>query len=194
MARIRFLLLVLLSVAPACHAVEMKISSDALERTLNTQLFNNNGRYYLRGNDQSPCFVVADSPHVNFVEDRIVVHVHVRAKLGTTIHGSCFGLSLERDVDVSLAPEAEGEVIGFRDARIDKLSGSRELDHLLMPFLSGRVPTSLKVNAADQLRQLLSKSGDTIGYDVTLDRFIIHSMFVQQNLLIVDLDGDVTVK
>ncbi|WP_446742319.1 hypothetical protein [Silvibacterium acidisoli] len=172
----------------------MKISSQALERTLNAQLFNKDGRYYIRGNDHSACSVVADSPHVDFAGDRIEVHVHVHAKLGTSIHGDCFGITLDRDVDVSLAPEAEGETIGFRDARIDKLSGSRELDRILMPFLSGRVPTSLKVNAADQLRQLLSKSTESIGYDVTLDRFIIHSMFVQQDRLMVDLDGDVTVK
>jgi hypothetical protein len=177
------------------HAVELKVSSGALERTLQTQLFaKDDGRYYLRGNTQSACFVVADSPHVSFSAERVVVHMHIHAKLGTALHGQCLGISLSRDVDVSLVPEAQGESIGFRDARIDKLSGSRELYAILMPFLGHRVPSSMNVNAAAQFRQLLTKSTETTGYPMTLDRLLIHSMSVQGDALVVDMDGDISVK
>ena len=57
-----------------------------------------------------------------FVQDRIVVHVHARAKLGTTVRGVCIGVSLATDADVSMVPDAEQESIGFRDAKIDHLS------------------------------------------------------------------------
>jgi hypothetical protein len=177
------------------RAVEMKISSGALERTLQAQLFaGNNGLFYLRGDAHSACFVAADSPHVSFSADRVVVHMHVRARLGTSLRGECLGIGLSRDVDVSLVPEAEGETIGFRDARIEKLSGSRELDAILMPFLSHRVPTGMKVNAATQFRQLLTKSTETTGYPMTLNRLLIHSMSVQGDALVVDLDGEISVK
>jgi hypothetical protein len=55
-------------------------------------------------------------------------------------------------------PEAEGETIGFRDARIEKLSESRELNFVLMPFLSRKVSSSMKVTAAMLLRQLLARN------------------------------------
>jgi hypothetical protein len=184
-----------LVVAPRSHAVGLKVSPAALERTLVTQLFSkDSGRFYLRGNAQSACSVYAESPKVEFAGDRVVVHLHVHARLGTAIHGECLGVGLSRDVDVSVAPEAEGETIGFRDARIDKLSGSRELDALLMPFLMHKVPTSLKVNAADEFRQLLAKSTETTGYDISLDRLLIHSMSVENETLLIDLDGDLSVK
>jgi hypothetical protein len=180
---------------PLSRAIELKVSSAALERTLDAQLFaKDDGRYYLRGDAHSACYVVADSPHVAFSGDRVLVHVHIHAKLGTSIHGQCLGIDLARDVDVSFAPDAQGETIGFRDARIEKLSGSRELDLILMPFLSRRIPSSLKTNAADQLRQLLSKSTETTGYSMTLDRLLIHSMAVRSNALVIDLDGDVSVQ
>jgi hypothetical protein len=173
----------------------MKLSSGSLQRTLQTQLFaKDNGFFYLRGDPHSACFVVADSPHVSFTQERVVVHMHVHARLGTSIHGQCLGINLSRDVDVSLVPQAQGETIGFRDARIDKLSGSRELDSILLPFLSHRVPSSLKMNAADQLRQLLSKSTEATGYPMTLDRLFIHSMSVQDDTLVVDVDGSISVK
>lgn len=176
-------------------AGELKISSAALERTLDMQLFSRDqGRYYLRGDAYSACSVVVDSPHVTFSAERVLVHVHVHAKLGKAMHGQCLGIDLARDVDVSIVPDAQGETIGFRDARIEKLSGSRELDIILMPFLSRSIPSSMRVNAADQLRQLLSKSTETTGYSMTLDRLLIHSMAVQTNALVIDVDGDLSVK
>jgi hypothetical protein len=102
-------------------AIEVKVSAQALERTLRTQLFSGpEGRYYMRGDATSACFVYAEDPHVSFKDDRVVVHVHARAKLGTPVHGACLGVTLTTDADVSLVPEAEGESVGFRDARIEK--------------------------------------------------------------------------
>ena len=185
---------VLFTTVRTASATEMKISAEALERTLRTQLFNGpEGRYYMRGDASSSCYVYVDSPHVSFVQDRIVVHVHTKAKLGTGVHGACIGVSLTRDADVSLIPNAEGETIGFRDARIEQLSESRELNFLLVPFLSRKLPQQMKVNAADLMRQLLSRSAETTGYTLSLTALKIHSMIVQGVLLVVDVDAGVNV-
>ena len=175
-------------------AAELKISAKALERTLQTQLFNGpEGRHYLHGDATSACYVYADSPRVSFVQDRIVVHVHTKAKLGTSMHGSCIGVSLTREADVSLIPDAEGESIGFRDARIEHLSDSRELNFLLVPFLSHKLPQQMKVNAADLIRQLVSRSTETTGYALSLTTLKIHSMIVDGERLTVDIDAAMNV-
>ncbi len=110
----------------AASAIEVKISAQALERTLRAQLFNGpQGRYYIRGDANSACYVYAESPHVTFVQDRVVVRVHAKSKIGTAVHGICIGVSLTTDTDVSLVPDAEEESIGFRDARIERLSESK---------------------------------------------------------------------
>lgn len=180
--------------AMSASAVEVKISARALERTLRTQLFNGpEGRYYLRGNPHSTCYVYADSPHVTFVDDRIVVHVHTRSRLGASVLGACVGLSLSTNADVSLVPEGEGESIGFRDARIERLSESRELNFLLVPFLSGKLPAQMKVNAADLMRQLLTRSNEATGYALTLNSLKMHSMLVQGDSLVVDVDAGMNV-
>jgi hypothetical protein len=178
----------------SASAAELKISANALERTLRTQLFNGpEGRYYIRGDANSPCYVFVDSPHVSFVQDRVVVHVHTKAKLGTSVHGSCIGVSLTREADVSLIPDAEGETIGFRDARIQHLSGSKELDFLLAPFLDHKLPQQMKVNAAELVRQLLSRSAETTGYTLSLTSLKLHSMLVQGGSLVVDVDTGLNV-
>jgi hypothetical protein len=179
----------------SARATEVGISAQALERTLKTQLFNApDGRYYLRGDNKSACYVYAENPKVTFQDDRVVVSIHTRSKLGTSVYGNCVGVSLTRDVDVSVLPDAEGETIGFRDARIDHLSNSRELNFLLVPFLSHQLPQQMKVNAADLMRQLLSKSAETTGYAITLTSLKIHSMIVQGALLVMDVDTGLSVK
>ena len=184
-----------LALATQARAIEIKVSSQALERTLQKQLFTaDGGRYYIRGKADTPCFVYAEDPKVTFVADRIVIHIKTHAKLGTAIKGSCLGVSLNTEADVSVLPEAQGESIGFRDARIEKLSESKELDYFLVPFLSKKLPQEMKVNAADLLRQLLATSTQTTGYDLTLDEMKIHSMQVTGDTLVVDFDGSLSVR
>jgi hypothetical protein len=182
------------SAVRAASAIEVKISAQALERTLRAQLFNGpQGRYYIRGDANSPCYVYAESPHVTFMQDRIVVHVHAKAKLGTTVHGTCLGVSLATDADVSLIPDAEEESIGFRDARIERLSESKELNFLLVPFLSRKLPAEMKVNAAVLMRQLLSRSTETTGYALSLDSLKLHSLLVEGESLVMDADANLKV-
>jgi hypothetical protein len=176
------------------RALEVKVSAQALERTLRTQLFNSpDGRYYLRGNATSACYVYAENPHVSFKDDRVVVHVHTKAKLGTALKGNCLGVTLTTDADVSVVPEAEGESVGFRDARIEKLSDSKELNFLLEPFLSRKLPSQMKVNAADLMGKLLSQSVAATGYTLTLNSLKLHSMLVDHEALVVDVDAAMSI-
>jgi len=178
-----------------CGAVQLKVSRQAFERTLKQQLFSGpNGRYYLKGNAQSACFTYAEDPQLSFVQDRIVVRVKTHASLGKAVRGMCLGIALTVPSEVSLAPDAEGETIGFRDARVDKVSDQKELNFLLSPFMVHQIPSSMKVNAADLLRKALQGSTASSGYKVTLERLKIHSVQIEGDNLVVDVDGDIGVQ
>ncbi|ADV82825.1 hypothetical protein [Terriglobus saanensis] len=186
--------LVLALASVPARALELRITAKALERTLQAQLFTNiEGRYYMRGDPNSACFVYADQPHVSFQDDRVVVHVRTNSRLGTGMFGKCVGLGFNTQADVSFIPDAEGETIGFRDARIERFTGNKELDFLVVPFLSRKLPQQMKVNAADMLRSLLATSLQSTGYAMKLTNLKIHSMQVQKDVLIVDLDGSLDV-
>jgi hypothetical protein len=183
---------VLLGWAALGRGVELTVSRDALERTLRQQLFSGpDGRYYLKGNSQSGCFISTEDPHLSFVQDRIVVRMKTRARLG--VGGVCLA-TVTLPAEVSLTPDAEGETIGFRDARLDKVSDRKEINFVLAPFLRGQVPKSMKVNAADLLRKALAGSTASSGYKVSLDRLKIHSVQIVGDKLVVDADGDLRVE
>lgn len=178
-----------------CAAVELRVSREALQRTLKQQLFDGpGGRYYLKGSATSACYVYAEDPQVSFAADRIVVKVKTHAKLGTTVAGGCLGFSLAPTSEVSLAPSGEGETLGFKDARLERVSERRELNFVLSPFLSHTVPSNMKVNAAELLRKALADSTATSGYKVQLDRLKIHSIQIDGEDVVVDVDAGISVK
>ncbi len=197
LVRVKRLLLLVVGtclLATNARAVELKVSPAALERTLKQQLFSGaDGRYYLRGNAGAACYVYVDQPSVIFKEDRVVIHVHTHSRLGAGVFGKCVGLGFNTEADVSVLPEAEGETIGFRDARIDRFTGNKELDFILVPFLSRKLPANMRLNAAELLRAALARSKDTTGYTVALDMLKIHSMLVLKDRLEVDMDGQLHV-
>ena len=189
------ILLLLVGGLAQSRAVELNVSREALERTLKQQLFSGpNGRYYLKGNAQTPCSIYAEDAHMSFVQDRIVVRLKTHARLGRQMGGSCLGIALSLPAEVSVAPDAEGETIGFRDARVDKVSDHQELNFVLTPFLRRQIPSSMKLNAADLLRKALAGSTASSGYKVTLQRLKIHSMQIQGDNLVVDVDGDLSIQ
>jgi hypothetical protein len=177
----------------SASAIEVRVTAPALERTLQHQVFNQPDadgrldRHYLKGNASKGCSVYADEPHVSFKDDRVVVSVKTHAKLG--IGKSCFGISITSESQVSFIPEAEGERVGFRDAHIERLTGNKQLDALLEPFLAKKLPQEMKVNAADLLRKLLVKAPDSTGYTLTLEMLQINAMEVDRQDLVVDLDA-----
>jgi hypothetical protein len=188
-------LVVLAAGLTPCRAVELKVSREALQRTLKDQLFSGpGGRYFLKGSAQSACRVYADDAQLKFVQDRIVVRIKTHARLGTAVGGTCLGISLAPTSEVSLEPFGEGETIGFRDAQMLKVSDQRELNFLLAPFMSHQVPSSMKVNAAELLSKALEGSTAASGYRVTLEKLKIHSIQIQGDELVLDADGDISVK
>jgi len=177
------------------HAVELRMSRPAIERTLKQQLFGGqDGRYYLKGDAKSACFVYAEQPVLIFAQDRVVVQIKIHAKLGKGLGGKCLGVNLNPTAEVSMVPDAEGETPGFRDARVEHVSESKELNFLLMPFMKNQIPSSMKVNAADVMRKALEGSTLTTGYKLSLDRLKIHSLLIQDDWLILDVDGNLSVK
>lgn len=106
---------------------------------------------------------------------------------------AAWGVGLSDLAEVSLVPDAEGETIGFRDARIERISENRELNFLMNPFLKNKLPGQLKLNAAELMRKVLSGSAEKTGYALTLSSLKLHSLMVQGAALVLDVDSNLTV-
>jgi hypothetical protein len=185
----------LLCLCPVCQAGQFKVSSNALERTLKSRLFNTpDGRYYLRGDAHSVCNLYVEDPHLSFAGDRILVRVHTGGTYGKQLAGRCLGFHVSMNTTISLAPLAQGETIGVTDARVDRLSDSSELNFILSPFLSRNLPANIQLNAANMLREILTKSTETSGYPLTLERLDVRHVHATDKYLSVEYDSDMRVE
>src|ERR1700677_1304618 len=72
-------------------------------------------------------------------------------------------------------------------------SESKELNFLLVPFLSHKMPEKMKVNAAVLMRQLLSRSAETTGYALSLSSLKLRSLLVEGESLVMDVDANLKV-
>ncbi|MDR3723483.1 MAG: hypothetical protein P4K83_03230 [Terracidiphilus sp.] len=188
------LLVMLAGILPA-RAVELRVSRGSIDRTLRQQLFSGQyGRYYIKGNAQSPCYTYAEQPQIVFANGRIAVQLMIHAKVGKTFGSKCFGFTFDLPTVVSVAPDAQGESVGFRDARLDRITDQKELNFILMPFLSHQVPSSMRVNAADLLRKALANSTASSGYQISLDKLAIKNIDVQGDFIVIEADGNISVQ
>ena len=72
--------------ASKCGAVELRVSREALERTLRQQLFSGqSGRFYLKGTERTAYSAYADDAKMTFIQDRIVVKVRTQARMDKSV-------------------------------------------------------------------------------------------------------------
>jgi hypothetical protein len=166
-----------------------------MENTLQQQLFQGgSGRVYLRGNADHGCALYAESPKISFANNRIVVDITIQGVLGKVLFGKCVGVPIHTSPQVSLVPVAHGEVVGFEDARIDRVTENGELNALAMPFLKNKLPHSMEINVSDQLRKLLSDQTKTSGYRFTLKNLNLVTLAVQGDHLFLDVEAKIQVE
>lgn len=151
------------------------------------------GRYYLRGDAHTPCQLYVEDPHLSFANDRILVRVHTGGTYGKQLGGRCLGFHVSMNTTISLAPVANGEIVGVSDAKIDRLSDSSEVNFLLSPFLNRKLPAGIQINAAQMLRKTLTKSTETSGYPLTLERLNFNRVQANDKYLLIDYDSDMRV-
>lgn len=193
MPRIVSGLLLLLILASPVAAVQLQVSAGALERVLREQLFHGS-RYYVRGTPQSACFAYVEDPRVALAGPRIVVKIKATARLGVSAAGTCVGVPVASDADVSVLPVAVQDRLEFRDARIDRWYSLGPWATLFSPFLQRQVPRTLNADVGMLLRQLLGQSRNLTGYALELKQLNIRSAGVRNGALALELDGALDVR
>ena len=116
--------------ATPAKAIELNISPQALERTLNKQLFTESGRYYLRGKPGSACYAYAEDP-----EGKLQRRPRCRAREGTREAGHESARSMSSGVVLNTEKAmcrcfltAWARRSGFAMRAWNILSASRELN------------------------------------------------------------------
>jgi hypothetical protein len=184
---IRFAFLLLIGV-PA-FAVELHIQFAALERILTGQLFTQEGRRYVRGDQNKKCnFAYLEKPHVEGENGRLRIRARFSGRSSLNIAGRCVGVGDAFDLVILATPQ-------YKDGAL-RLQGVKVTSDGKTGFYIRRVCESLEASLARDFRYPLEvearKTLEAPGREMR--RFQVPDIRVSEDALVLTVDFELTVK
>jgi hypothetical protein len=108
----------LLMVIPA-RAVELQLYFSALQRILADQVFTQDGRLYVRGDQKTKCnFAFLEKPVVSAANGRLAVRARFSGRTAQNWFGRCVGMGDSFEVEISAVPQHRDGMLALRDVKV----------------------------------------------------------------------------
>lgn len=177
--------------ARPASAIHLTLSYRVLERTIERELFRDQGRYYLAGSPADDCsYTFLEQPRLGAEGERIVLRLQLSARLGQEVLGQCVGPGEDVEVVVSGVPRIEGTSVTVADPEMSFPNNPRygELhEAVLAPFLSGPLKEALRFDLGAELRSLAEGAGRE-GYRLQISGLSLSGLRAAPNQLEVEID------
>jgi hypothetical protein len=154
-------------------ASEIAIGPRPVQQILQTQLFTNQGRWFLL--DDGPCYAFLESPVIHFKDGRLVLDAHLSSRLGQRIGGYCAGAGFASAVTLSARLVGQGATLTLADIRVDHVDDSvtRDLLSLLQKVAPQALPQAFSIDLLHNVRGSPLQLG---GYTVSVTQFVIQQI------------------
>ena len=181
--------------ATAAPAVELHIQFGALERMLSEQVFTEEGRRYVHGNQSAKCnFAYLEKPKIQADAGRLKIQARFTGRSALNMFGQCVGMGDAFDLVVTARPDYKNGSLRLQDVKV--LSDGKN------GFYIRRVCSAMEASLARDFRYPLEKTATAIledntaqpGYKRELKSFDVSEVRVSAEALILVLDYRLTVK
>jgi hypothetical protein len=157
-------LLVLSFTAPAA---ELELRYPALERIISQQLFTQDGRHYVRGNQTAHCqFAYLEKPRIDAIANRLRVQARFSGRSAIDVFGGCVGVGDSFDLTLTATPAAKNGAIVFREVNVATARDSYYIRRV-RAAIARSIAQDFKMEIRDQARSLLASAGDLAGFDLS---------------------------
>jgi hypothetical protein len=151
-------LALILLASPAIGA-ELELRFTALERILAEQVFTQDGRHYVRGNQSTRCqFAYLEKPHIDGDGNRLRVGARFSGRSAIDVLGGCVGLGDSFDLVMTATPVVRAGAIALDDVKITTTRESYYIKRV-RAALARSISKDLKIEVRDQARKLLEQAG-----------------------------------
>jgi hypothetical protein len=167
------------------RASELAIGPKAVQQVLQTQLFTNNGRWFLL--DDGPCYAFLETPVVRLGQGRLLLDSHLSSRLGQRIGNYCAGAGFASAVTFSAALVGQGSKVTLSDIRIDHVDdgATRDLLSLLQRVAPQALPQAFTIDVLQNVRGTTVPLG---GYTVSVKEFAIQQILTSPQAIAVRFD------
>jgi len=147
---------VLIALAVPVFAADLEIRYSALERMVAAQMFTQEGRRYVRGNQAAKCqYAYLEAPKLSAANGRLQVNARFSGSSALDLFSRCVGMGDSFNLTVTALPVPRKGAIGFEDAQVSTPKDS---------YYIRRVRTAMtqsfgdfKIDIRDQARRLLEQ-------------------------------------
>jgi hypothetical protein len=173
-------------------AAELELRYAALERIIAEQLFTQDGRHYVRGNQSTPCqFAFLEAPHIGNDQGRLRVAARFSGRSAIDLFNRCVGLGDSFDLTITAAPFVRNGAIALRDVKITTVKDSYYIRRVCLA-LAQSISKDFKIEVRDQARKLLEQPA--AAYQQELAAFDLGEVRVTPEALVLVVEFRLVVK
>ena len=197
-ARALLTLVLVPQTALVLRAADLELRYGALERIIADQLFTQDGRHYVRGNQKTKCqFAYLESPHIGADSGRLRVTARFSGRSALDMFGRCVGLGDSFDLTLTGSPVVRGGALAFNDVAISTPRDSYYIRRVRQA-LTGAFSKDFRIDVRDQARRLIQQPPDPAApkplYDRELAGFDLGDVRVTPDGLVLVVEFKLVVK
>ena len=180
--------------APA-FAVELHIQFGALERMLSKQVFTEDGRRYVHGNEKTRCnFAYLEHPQIQGKDGLLIVRAKFTGRSALDMFGRCVGLGDAFTVSIAAHPQYRDGNIGLRDVTAAGADKTGFYIRHVCAALAASLGHDFRYPLAAEAQRALEDPGAQPDYRRELRQFRVPDIRVTDDALVLVVDFELTVK
>jgi hypothetical protein len=189
-------LLSLLLLLPALlRGVELHLQFGALERILAEQLFTEEGRRYVRGNQKAKCsFAYLEDPHVQGEQGLLRIHAKFTGRSAMNVFGQCVGLGDAFELTILATPTYRDGSLGLKDVSVTSSKPPTFYSRRVCASMAASLARDFRYPIAADAGRLMEDPATHPQYHRELKNFTVQEIRVTNDALVLVLDFQLTVR
>src|SRR5881394_3122803 len=186
---------VLIALAAPVFAADLEIRYSALERMVAAQMFTQEGRRYVRGNQAARCqYAYLEAPKLSAANGRLQVSARFSGSSALDLFSRCVGMGDSFNLTVTALPVPRKGAIGFEDAQVSTPKDSYYIRRV-RTAMTQSFDKDFKIDIRDQARRLLEQpASPTQTYQQELKDLDLTGIRVTPDALVLVVDFKLIVK
>jgi len=188
------LVAILIACAAAALPADLEIRYSALERMVAAQMFTQEGRRYVKGNQAALCqYAYLEAPKLKASGERLQVAARFSGRSAMDLFSRCVGMGDSFDVTLTAVPVPRKGAIAFQDTQVSTAKDSYYIRRVRSAMMR-TFDQDFKIEIKDQARRLLEQPASSGVYQQELKDLDLNAIRVTQDALVLVVNFKLVVK
>ena len=188
------LVAILVAFAGMAFPADLEIRYSALERMVAAQMFTEEGRRYVKGNQAAKCqYAYLEAPKLSATGERLRVAARFSGRSAMDLFSRCIGMGDSFDLTLTAVPVPHKGAIAFQDTQISTPKDSYYIRRVRSALMR-TFDQDFKIEIREQARRLLEQPASAAVFQQELKDLDLNAIRVTPEALVLVVDFKLIVK